>query len=511
MITYSVPLIHTDGYVFGVLGVDIAVTALLPDLNYSETETDKKELYILALTDAALSEIEIVCANTLSNDDTAESIRNVFGERKQVDENVFSFDTGLGVYFGSIQPLSLYASDTPYAGRQWVLIGLDAEKDLLAFSDRMQLAVYIVAAICLVWGLFVIAFASRKITDPIKSVVNNLNHIDPYGSVVLQRTDIAEIDELSQSIEDLSHAVADCASVFSNVISMTKIPIAVFMMDDRSGTVQCSSNLYRILDSSIQTDNSGQVAKQDFLNHLEKIEGHIFSADDNKKIYKIPDGQGTASRWLQLVDLKEGLRTYGTVTDITNEMEEKQKITYERDYDQLTCIYNRRGFRNFIDDVFFPAIDVTKVSALLMFDLDNLKHVNDTYGHEIGDKYIVAFADGLREFEKYNATIVRRSGDEFFVVFMNFDTKEQIHTIIDKVFKNILHMYLKMPDGTSHPISASGGLSWYPEDTTKISDWLNYADFAMYNAKYSGTPEIQEFNREEYLKSKHYLEGRDSD
>lgn len=102
---------------------------------------------------------------------------------------------------------------------------------------------------------------------------------------------------------------------------------------------------------------------------------------------------------MQLTWREEGDTILGAFEDVTRDVEEKRRIEYERDFDILTDLYNRRAFDQQLRKLFSPARrGRLQVAALLMLDLDNLKYVNDTYGHEYGDRYIQAFAKCLESF-----------------------------------------------------------------------------------------------------------------
>ncbi|MFR8331671.1 MAG: GGDEF domain-containing protein [Oscillospiraceae bacterium] len=87
---------------------------------------------------------------------------------------------------------------------------------------------------------------------------------------------------------------------------------------------------------------------------------------------------------MRLKALEAGDRYIGVFTDITQEMVEKKKIEYDRDYDIVTNLYNRRAFHERMKALFAQP-EKLRVSALMMMDLDNLKYINDTYGHDYGD------------------------------------------------------------------------------------------------------------------------------
>ena len=86
--------------------------------------------------------------------------------------------------------------------------------------------------------------------------------------------------------------------------------------------------------------------------------------------------------------MAEPERVLITVMDITQDVNEKQKIEYERDYDILTHLLNRRAFKRKVSEILNHAESRKQLGAMIMWDLDNLKYVNDAYGHDYGDKYI---------------------------------------------------------------------------------------------------------------------------
>ena len=84
------------------------------------------------------------------------------------------------------------------------------------------------------------------------------------------------------------------------------------------------------------------------------------------------------------------------------------------DYDLLTGLYNRRAFYAQMD-LLFSISGVLKQAAMVLLDLDNLKYINDTYGHDYGDEYIRSMADVLSSFAEERALCARMSGDVFFL------------------------------------------------------------------------------------------------
>ncbi len=205
---------------------------------------------------------------------------------------------------------------------------------------------------------------------------------------------------------------------------------------------------------------------------------------------------------------EDELKVLGVVVDVTKEFIEKRKIEYERDFDILTNLLNRRAFHSQIQEK-FKNKDELKIAAFIMWDLDNLKYINDTYGHDAGDEYIRCLADILKKFISWNGIVSRLSGDEFYVFIYGYESKDSIRDIINSVKKQMNNTLLKLHDGTEFKIRASAGISWYPDDSTNYDELMRYADFAMYQIKNTIKGEVSEFDINIYNKDSFLLSNRE--
>ena len=115
-----------------------------------------------------------------------------------------------------------------------------------------------------------------------------------------------------------------------------------------------------------------------------------------------------------------------------------------------------------------------------MMDLDNLKHINDTYGHDWGDQYI--HRTGLchgREHPRRARWCARLSGDEFMLLFYGYLNREQIREKVRILSRrHAARAVAVLPGGSELRISISGGMAWYPEDSRDMETLKKYADFA---------------------------------
>ena len=149
----------------------------------------------------------------------------------------------------------------------------------------------------------------------------------------------------------------------------------------------------------------------------------------------------------------------------------------------------------YVTDNFFPLLGT---AALLMMDLDNLKHINDTYGHDWGDQYIHRTGLCLAENTPAGTVVARLSGDEFMLLFYGYPGREQIREKV-RILSDAMHKSVAvLPGGSELRISISGGMAWYPEDSRDMETLKKYADFALYQVKHSHKGCLQEFSMESY-------------
>ena len=211
-----------------------------------------------------------------------------------------------------------------------------------------------------------------------------------------------------------------------------------------------------------------------------------------------PDGV----RYIMLRSTIEGHAKIGLAEDVTAAVLERKRIEHERDHDILTGLYNRQAFNRVCTEL-FAAPERMGVAALMMMDLDNLKHINDTYGHDWGDQYIRRTGQCLRDNTPAGTVCARLSGDEFLVLFHGYRSRDAVREKIDCLTKAMRQSVALLPSGNALHISLSGGIAWYPDDGQDWETLKKYADFAMYQVKHSEKGRVEEFdigvyNREAY-------------
>ncbi|MEG3029149.1 MAG: EAL domain-containing protein [Oscillospiraceae bacterium] len=505
VMTYSLPLIGADGTIYGVIGVELATGYLEKLLPYSEVSYGGDGMYVLGITNDNGKTITPVVTSGPA-----------YGTFFSNSEKIFPTSSGYpGVatikkddsytLFSGVEELKLYNSNTVFSDDVWVLMGICREQDILGFFTDFSKHLGFATIFALVVGIIAAYIVSRNTINPIILMVKELKASNPNKRISLSNTNIFELDSLRTAIEDLSILVAQSSSRISKIIDMTGIPVGVFESSENDDLVFCSGNLLKILNCEIVSQEDQYLEKKVFLEIMSTLHNYVYNAEE--KVFKL-DG----AEWLQLKLYTEKGKTVGAIVDITRDVLEKQKLEYERDYDILTDIYNRRAFGTHIERL-FEGKNVgakLKTAALVMLDLDNLKYTNDQFGHDMGDKYIQALARCIKPLCSSKALVGRRSGDEFYMFLYGYDSKEEIEAILKNLWEDFDQYGIVLPNNDKLKLRASGGVAWYPDDADNIKDLLRFADFAMYSAKNYLKGSLQQFNTEVYKNDEVLYSGEEA-
>jgi diguanylate cyclase (GGDEF)-like protein/PAS domain S-box-containing protein len=174
----------------------------------------------------------------------------------------------------------------------------------------------------------------------------------------------------------------------------------------------------------------------------------------------------------------------GISEEITKQKEMEKIIKRLAYYDDITGLPNRNLFRERLSFAIELAKRNKKKLMIVMLDFDKFKEINDTYGHDIGDKLLKSFSNRAKKIMRKTDTFARFGGDEFamcLVDFSNIDDMEKFALKIITVFKDPFRI-----GSLRLSIKGSIGISVYPDDALTMSDLIKFSDIAMYEAKRQG-------------------------
>jgi diguanylate cyclase (GGDEF)-like protein len=162
-------------------------------------------------------------------------------------------------------------------------------------------------------------------------------------------------------------------------------------------------------------------------------------------------------------------------------------VTHLSYFDPLTGLQNRSAFRKSLQQL----IDIKQKFALFFLDLDHFKEINDTLGHDSGDKLLQTLSNRFKKLESDTISFSRIGGDEFTVIYQ-FDKERSIESFAEKLIA-IVNQPLQCAN-TNVQISASLGIACFPKDGQELSPLMRHADIAMYHAKSIGRNQSSMFN-----------------
>lgn len=200
-----------------------------------------------------------------------------------------------------------------------------------------------------------------------------------------------------------------------------------------------------------------------------------------------------------LADSGEVSHYTGIAHDITVQKSSEEKIRFQATHDLLTNLPNRRLFNEHLIQSISLADRHHSRFAVMLIDLDLFKVINDTLGHHVGDELIRQVGTRLRQNVRHCDIVARLGGDEFVILFDDIQSVKEVTGLADKLLHQLREKLVI--EGRPCEISASIGITLYPDDHGSPPELLAHADQAMYNSKQQGRDRFSFFNPEMQLQS----------
>lgn len=188
---------------------------------------------------------------------------------------------------------------------------------------------------------------------------------------------------------------------------------------------------------------------------------------------------------LEFDDQGELLAGVGTVQLITERKAYEEELRRLASNDPLTGLANRAFLLSYLTQAISKAIRDGSTLALIMFDLDRFKDINDSFGHHAGDELLIRVSERFRERLREGDLIARLGGDEFAVILENVEDPESVGGVIEELIELLSSSY-SLEGGIEVHIGASAGIVLSPFHGKQALDLLQFADAALYRSKAEG-------------------------
>ncbi len=220
----------------------------------------------------------------------------------------------------------------------------------------------------------------------------------------------------------------------------------------------------------------------------EPIRGHFFKIVSDQK-----------SKWIKMSVIPLHGATgsiellVSSCEDVTIHKTDELRYQAMVNYDPLTKLPNRVLLSDRLSLAIAHARRKTTAVAVCMIDLDGFKEVNDTLGHEAGDEVLIEAAKRMRKVVRGDDTVARLGGDEFVIILVNLFKSEECAVTLYRLLNTLSQPY-SVQGGQWARITASIGVSLYPDDRVEPEILLRHADVAMYKSKNSGKNKFSFFD-----------------
>ncbi len=315
-----------------------------------------------------------------------------------------------------------------------------------------------------------------------------------------------QLEDLTRFHEAIDQAVAESLEQYANVKEMeTRLfgaillasPDPIYALDLEGRFVyanKATADLFALAPEEIIGKSAfdlGFSFASDFQRNLEKVIADQ-STYRGRFAHTFASGQGEKFEYFLAPVLDEHRNTEGAVCvsrDITEQALAEEQVWHNAHHDILTGLPNRRLFLDRLEQEVKHAHRSSLPLAVLFMDLDGFKEVNDSLGHEAGDRLLSDVAERLTDCVREDDTVARLGGDEFAVILTGANQRRGVQlvaqTIVDALGKPF-HIAQKLVQ-----ISVSIGITIYPQDAAAPLALLGAADKAMYRAKKAGSNRLR--------------------
>lgn len=407
-------------------------------------------------------------------------------------------------------------------GLDWLVGIVVPESDFMSQIHRNTQITLFILAIAVLLSIFISIFTARMISEPIYGLnrfAKALTEGD-WEQTVPANNSIREIDDLAQSSQNMAEQLKfllDNLTIeseerkqaeqslrlselhYRSLIEDLPVLVCRFLPD---GTITFANTEY----CKFHNKSAEEIIGQNFLplvmeEDRETTTANILSITRESplsiNLQRVIDPEGNVrwQRWTNrgLFDEDGQLTSYHTLgEDITERKKAEDDLKFMARHDMLTQLPNRTMLDDRLDHALHLAHRNNKRVAILFLDLDGFKNVNDAFGHKEGDRLLQTIAQRLLKCVRKSDTVARLGGDEFGIILEDVSEVKDTLLVIKKIIQAVAQPFIIQDIEVF--VTASIGISIYPDDSEDPIALIQHADHAMYRAKGNGKNGYQFFS-----------------
>lgn len=274
--------------------------------------------------------------------------------------------------------------------------------------------------------------------------------------------------------------------------------IITFKINKSGGIISCNENFKKIVnlkEAEIKKGSIYNIIPETYYTVFNVFYEKIINSSANSEQLDMPLIENSG-KWVYILwnastynSKLDQVEFVGTNISALKEYEKKvQKIAY---FDRLTGLNNLIYLEEYFNSITSINTTNTKI-ALIYINVDNFKYINDIFGHNTGDNFIIDLSNRILSVENVKTKVCKRGGDEFVIIYEYIEDSNELNSYIDKVFKAIKNEYYI--NNVRLNISVSIGVSVYPDDGVTYEELFKCADIALQIAKENFKGKIKYFN-----------------
>ncbi len=306
-----------------------------------------------------------------------------------------------------------------------------------------------------------------------------------------------KVTELEQS-EDIQKRLADQAyqERARLILLLSAMNIGILFEDVGNRVIYSNPTFRRIWLIPDNVDLAGRLTREVMSlsanvlarpDHFSKHILHVLGTHEVSETFEIVMADGRVVTQLSYPVRDHEGRFIGRLwvyEDVTRERQTAEQLIYLAERDSLTGLYNRHRFQEELARMLVDVERRQSHGALLFFDLDEFKYINDTFGHRAGDAMLIRVAGEVGALVRRNEIIARIGGDEFAVLLPDA-AEDDAARLAERVIRAISQIPFRF-EGQNLRLTTSLGIALYPQHGANAEELIAHADAAMYQAKEAG-------------------------